>query len=236
MNGAIFALCLACAHHCFAHFVHHGAYVRKVQVDQTGTNHQVRHTFDTLVQHVICHAEGFGKGCFFICKAEQVLVRNDDQCIDHLLQGGDACFGLAHTFRAFELERLCNNTDGQNPQFTRSLRDDRCGPCTGPTAHTGSDKTHMRTSKVINDLFDAFFGSGCTNFGTRTCAKTFGDFDTQLDARSRQALLKRLCVGICDNKLDAFQLLFDHVVYRVAASAANTKHSDPRFQFVLLRY
>ena len=121
LNGAIFALGLACAHHGFAHLVHHGAHVGKVEVDQAGTDHQVRHALNTLIKHVIRHRERLGERGFFIGQTEQVLVRNDDQRIDHLLQRLDAVFGLLHALAALELERLGDDADSQNTQVRGRL-------------------------------------------------------------------------------------------------------------------
>ena len=112
MLGAIFALGLARAHHCLAHFVHHCAYIGEIKINQTRTHHKVSYTLYALVQHIVCHAESFGKGGFLIRKAEQILVWNNDQCVDHFLQRFNARFGLTHALGAFELERFCDNANG----------------------------------------------------------------------------------------------------------------------------
>ena len=36
-------------------------------------------------------------------------------------------------------------------------------PVPVPAAHTSGDEAHMRAGKVVNDLFDAFFGGGSTD-------------------------------------------------------------------------
>ena len=182
-----------------------------------------------MVQHVICHAEGFGECCAFIGQTEQVLVWNDDQCVDHLLQLCNACLGLTHALCTFELERFCYNANRQNTQFTRRLRNDWRSTGAGSATHTRGDKAHMRARKVINDLFNAFFGGGCAHFGARPCAQSFGDLHAKLNARTRQALLQRLCVSIRNHEFNALELFFNHVIHGVAARATNAKYGDAWF-------
>ena len=233
LDGAIFALGLARAHHRLAHFVHHGADISEIKVDQARTHHQIGDTFHTLVKHVIGHRERFGEGGFFVGKAEQVLVGDDDQRIDHLLQCFHTVFGLTHALDAFKLEGLGHDAHGQNAQFPCSLRNDRCGTCSGATAHTGGDETHVAASQMINDLFDAFFGSSGTHCRPRARAQTFGNLHTHLDLRLGQRLLQRLCIGIGGDEIHAIERLFDHVVNRVSTGTAHTEHGDPGFQLFL---
>ncbi|KKL77273.1 hypothetical protein LCGC14_2036560 [marine sediment metagenome] len=134
---AIFALGFARAHHRLAHLVHHGADIGKVEVDEARTDHQVGHALDALIEHVVGQREGFGERGLFVGETEQVLVRNDDQRIDHLLKGLDALLGLAHALAALELEGLGHDADGQNPKLARGLGDDRGRTGAGAAAHAG---------------------------------------------------------------------------------------------------
>ena len=70
LNSAVFALRFACAHHRLAHFIHYGADIGKVQIDQAGAHHQIGDAFDALIQDVIRHAERICKGGFFIRQTE----------------------------------------------------------------------------------------------------------------------------------------------------------------------
>ena len=233
LDRAIFALGLACAHHGFAHFVHYGANVSKVEVDQAGTNHQIGHALNTLVQNIIRHGECFGECGFLVRQTEQVLVRNDDQRIDDLLQGFNTLLGLTHTLVAFELERLGHDAYGQNTQFTCSLCDDRCSTCPGAPAHTSRDETHVRTGKVINDLLNALFGGGSPDRGPRACAQTFGDFHAKLDAAFGLGLLQRLRIGVCHHEFNTIEVLLDHVVHGVTACPADTENGNPGLEVAL---
>ena len=230
LNRAVFTGSLAGAHHRLAHFIHHGADIGKVEVDKPRAHHQIGDALDALIEHVIGHGEGFGKGGAFIGQPEQVLVRDDDQGIDHLLQRLDPLFGLLHPLQTFELERLGDNADGQHPKLTRRLRDDRGGAGTGAAAHAGGDETHMCAGQMIDDLFDGFLGGGSADGGARARSQPFGDLDTHLDFRGRPALGQGLSVGVGDDKLNPFKLLVDHVVDRVATGTADAKHRDPGFQ------
>ena len=202
MDRALFAFGFAGAHHCFAHFIHHRADIGKVQIDQPRAHHQIGDPFDALIQNIISHAEGFGKRGFFIRQPEQVLVRDDDQRIDHLLQCLDPFFGLPHALGAFKLKRLGDNANGQNPKLPRGLCDNRRGPSSGAAAHSSSDKTHMRSSKMIDNLLDTFFCRCGANLGARSGAETFGDFGAQLHANLGLALLQGLRVGVRHHKVN----------------------------------
>ena len=178
LDRAIFAGCFAGAHHGFAHLVHHGTNVCKVEVDKARTHHQVGHAFDALVKNIIGHREGFGEGSFLIRQTEQVLVWNDDQSVDDFLKRFNAGFRLTHALGAFELEWLGDDPNGQNTQLAGRLCDDWGRAGTGAAAHACGDETHVRASEVIDDLFDALFCCGRTHGWACPCAKALGGFDT----------------------------------------------------------
>ena len=79
------ALGLACAHHGLAHLLHHRAHIGEIEIDHAGPDHQVGHALHALVENVISHLKGLDKCRAFRCNLEQVLVRNDDQRVDHRL-------------------------------------------------------------------------------------------------------------------------------------------------------
>ena len=74
---------------------------------------------------VVGEREGLGEGRVLVGEPEQVLVRDDDQGVDHLLQDINAFLGLAHAFGAFELEGFGDHTDGQDTKLAGRLSDDR---------------------------------------------------------------------------------------------------------------
>ena len=115
----------------------------------------------------------------------------------------------------------------------RSARD-AVSACARAATHACGDKAHMRPSKMVDDLLDRFLGGGRSDRGARTCAQTFGDFQTHLDLMRRAALLQRLRICVGNHKLDAFELFVDHVIDRVATGATDAKHRDARLQVFAL--
>ena len=233
-HGAVVARALARAHHGLAHLVHDRAHVGEVEVDEARTDHQVGHALDALIQHVVGHREGFGEGGLFVRESEQVLVRNDDEGVHDLLQRLDAFVGLPHPLAALELEGLGDDADGQDPHFARGLGDDRGRAGAGAAAHAGGDEAHMRAHQVIDDILDRFLGGFRADRRLRARAKALGHFRAKLHARFRPALRQRLRVGVGDHEGDAVQLLFDHVVDRVAARAADAEDGDARTKLVVV--
>ena len=56
--GAIFALGIASAHHCHAHFRHHGAHVGEVHIDHSRANNQVSDALNSTQQYIVGLLEG----------------------------------------------------------------------------------------------------------------------------------------------------------------------------------
>ena len=69
---------------------------------------------DSLLEHVVRDTEGVGKGDLLVGNKFQAVVRDDDQGVDLIGKVRDAALGLPHTVRAFKLEGLRHNADGQN--------------------------------------------------------------------------------------------------------------------------
>ena len=235
LNSTVSTGRLTGAHHRLAHLVHHRAHVGEVEVDQAGAHHQIGHTLNPLIQNVIGHGEGFGKRGAFVSEPEQVLVRDHDQRVDHLLQRLDAFFGLTHPLVTFELEGFGDHAHSQHTQFACGLRDDWRGPGASAATHPGGDKAHMRASQMIDNLLDRFLGGRSPDRGSRPGTKTLGDLQTHLDLVGRTALLQRLRIGVGDDEFDALKVLVDHVVDRVAPGTTDAENRDARLQFVALR-
>ncbi len=223
---------LACSHHRLAHLVHHGTDIGEVEVDDSGPDHEVGHALDALVEDVVGKGKGFGEGRLLVGETEQVLVRDDDQCIDMLLQGIDTGFSLPHAAGALELERLGDDADRQHPHFARCPRDDRRRAGAGAATHPGGNEAHVATGKALDDLFDRLLGGGGTHLRTGPGTEALGDPRAQLQLVRRPRLLKRLRVGVRDDELAAFESLLDHVVDRIASRSSDTDDGDPRAQVV----
>ncbi len=182
------------------------------------------------MQHLVSHAEGFGKGRPLVGDAEQVLIRNNDQRIDIALQFRDAGFGQAHTMAAFEGERLGNDADGQDAAFAGTLGDDRCRAGAGAAAHASGDEDHVRTFEVLGNFGRGLLGGGHADFGMRAGPQAHGDAHAQLDALIGTRELQLLCIGIGDDELDALEAGLDHVVDSVAPGPTDTEHDNARLQ------
>jgi hypothetical protein len=169
-ESALLARGLAGAHHRLAHFTHDRANVGEVEIDQALLHHQVGDAGDPRIQHLVGHGEGIGKGRLLVRHPEQILVRDDQQGVDHLVQFGDAVFGDAHPAHAFEVERLGDDADGEDAGLFRATRDHRRCAGAGAAAHAGGDEHHMRALEVIADLVDRLFGCGAPDFRLRAGA------------------------------------------------------------------
>ena len=132
--------------------------------------------------------------------------------------------------RAFEVERLGHDADGQDALLAGRARDHRSGAGARATAHAGGDEDHVGAFKVAHDLGELFLGGGAADIGTRPGAQTARDRRAELKALFGQRAFQRLGVRIGDDELDAFQVGLDHVVDGVAARATDTEHRDVRPQ------
>jgi hypothetical protein len=139
-------------------------------------------------------------------------------------------FGLAHAFRAFELEGFRDDTDGQDAKLARGLRDDRRGPRAGAAAHARGDEGHVRAGEVIDDLLDRFLRRACADGGPRARAQPLGHPRAHLDAALRRGLRERLRVGVRNHELAALEVLGNHVVDGIAAGSAHAENGDTRFE------
>ena len=228
--GSVFAFGFAGAHDGFA-FVFHNAFdVGKIEVNQARHHHQIGNGTDAGVQNVVGHDESVGKRGVFIGNTEQVLVRNNDDAVDLFGKLFDGGFGRFETFAAFELERFGNDADGQNAFGFGQLGNDRCGTRTGTAAHAGGNKDHIGAFKFFFYFFLGFFGGQLTDFRTGSGAETLCGFKAELDFAAGRGMSESLRVGIGNDKVNAFQILRNHIIDGIAAAAADTDDGNPRFQ------
>nr|WP_206542962.1 hypothetical protein [Pantoea stewartii] len=187
------------------------------------------------VQHLVGHRERVGEGGLLIGDPEQVLVRNDQQGVDHLVELGDAVLGGAHAALAFEVERLGHHADGEDPHLAGSLGDHRRSARAGAAAHAGGDENHVRAGERIAKPVHHLLRGRCTDNGLRTGAEALGDLGTHLDDALRFRHRQRLRVGVGDDEVDALQPGGDHVVDGITTRAADAEDGDPRFQLADVR-
>ena len=223
------------AHHRLAHLPHHGADVGEVEIDQAFLDHQIGDAGDARIEHLVGHREGVGEGGLFVGDPEQVLVRDDQQRIDHLVQFGDAGLGGAHAALAFEVERLGHHADGEDAHLARGLGDD--GRCTGAgaAAHAGGDEHHVGAGEMIAKLVDDLLRGGRADVRLRSGAEALGHLRAHLHDALRLRHRQRLRVGVGDDEVDALQPGGDHVVDGVAAGATDAEDGNPRLQLADVR-
>jgi hypothetical protein len=226
---------LARPHHRLAHFAHDGADVGEVEVDQAFLDHQVGDAGDARVEHLVGHREGVGEGGLLVGDPEQVLVRDDQQRIDHLVQLGDAGLGGAHAAAALEMERLGHDADGEDAHVARGLGDDGSSTGAGAAAHAGGDEHHVGAREMVAQLVDHLFGRRGADVRLRAGAEALRDRRAHLHDALRLRHRQRLRVGVGDHEVDALEARRDHVVDGVATGATDAEHGDPGLQFVNIR-
>ncbi len=230
LQRAAVAGCFAGAHHRLAHFAHHRADIREVEVDETRFHDQIRHPAHAAMQHFIREAERFRPAGFLVRDAEQILVRHHDQRVDILLQFANPRFRQTHAVRPLERERLRHHADRQNPLLFRDARDHRRRTRTRAAAHARRDEQHVAAMDRIRNLIRRFFRSRKTNRRFRPGTEAARDGHTQLDHPVRLRALERLRIRVRDDEIDTLEVRRNHVVDRVAARAADADHRDFRAQ------
>ena len=233
---AVFTFAFAHAHHGRAHAAHDGADIGKVEIDQAWHDHQVRNAAHAGIEHIVCHAEGFGKGRAIIGDAEEVLVRHDDHRVDMFLNLGQTVLGEGHAAGAFKAERLGHNGDRQHAHFAGNARNDRGCASTGSATHAGSNEDHVSVLQFLANILDGFLGGFRADVGPRACAKAGSRFRAQLDAVFRLGSGKGLRIRIGYDELNALQVGLDHIVDSVASGTAYAKDQDPGLQFMCHTY
>ena len=231
---AVRTLGLAGAHHRLAHLAHHGADVGEVEIDQAGHDHQVGDAAHAQVQHVVGHLEGVGEGRLLVGDPEQVLVRDDDQRVDHLLELVDALLGRRMRRRPSKWNGLVTTPMVRMPCSRAACGDHRRRAGAGAAAHAGGDEHHVGAVEQLQDLGQRFFGGLAADLGARAGAEALGDRDAELDAAVGERLAERLGVGVGDDEFHAFQRGADHVVDGISAGAADADDGDARLNLRLL--
>lgn len=103
-------------------------------------------------------------------------------------------------------------------------------PEPGTAAHAGGNKDHIGAFKFFFYFFLGFFGGQLTDFRTGSGAETLCGFKAELDFAAGRGMSESLRVGIGNDKVNAFQILRNHIIDGIAAAAADTDDGNPRFQ------
>ena len=181
-------------------------------------------------------AKGGRKRRLLIGNAEQVLVGYDNKRIDVLGELFDAAIRSQHAALTFKVERLGDNTDGQDALLLGGARDNRRSARAGTTAHAGRDEYHVGTGQMIQDFRQCLFGRTCANLRLRPGTEALRQFSAHLDAPACRALQDCLRVRVGHHELNPFKVGLDHVVDRIAPCATNAKHGNARLEFCRIRH
>ena len=206
---------------------HDGLDISEVKIDQCRQVDQIRDAGHCLLQNLICLLECFRHGRSAVHYLEQLVIGDNDQSINILLQLADAGKRIVHADPALETERLGDNADCKDAEFSGNSRDDRCRACAGAAAHTAGDKYHVCTLNGVLDLLRALFRSLLANFRLSPCTKTLGDLLTDLDDCGSLGHCQCLFICIDADELNACNRIFHHAVHSIIACAANADYDNP---------
>ena len=142
----------------------------KVEVDKTWLVDQVCYTLNTLLKNLICLLECIRNTCSLITYLEELVIRDNDKCINVLLKSCNSLLGISHTWLALKTKWLCNYTNSKDSEISCHLCYNRSGTCTGSTTHTTCDKHHVGILDYINDFFSILLH--CTGTNLRLCSGT----------------------------------------------------------------
>ena len=215
-------------HHCVAHFRHYGAYVCKVHVHQTRTSNQFGDTLHCAFQYVVRCAKRIQQGDTAAQNFQQFVVRDSDQRVHMFGQFSDPLLRECHTLLAFKVERLSDDSNGQDTQIFCHFSDDWCCTCTGTTTHTRSNKDHVCTFQRRTQCIAILISRIAANFWISASAQSFGDTATDLNRLSNRCFTQRLCIGIYREEFNTFNALAHHVFNSITAAAADADDFNHR--------
>lgn len=127
------------------------------------------------MKDLVCYGKGFGKGCFFGCDVEEILVWDYDQCIDMILELVDIVVGYFYVVCVFEVEWFGDNVNCQNVYVVSCVCYNWCSVCVCVIVYVGGDEYYVCIGQVFMDFVDGFFGRLCIDFWLCVCVQFFGD-------------------------------------------------------------
>ena len=89
-------------------------------------------------------------------------------------------------------------------------------------------KTRSAPSSAASNFVAALLERRPADLGTRAGAQPTGQLPPDLDLRAALAVLERLRIGIDRDELDPLEVLVDHPIHRIPATAAHTDHLHQR--------
>ena len=228
--GTVLAATATGAHQGRTAVLHDGVDILEVAVDIGALGDNLGDTLGCREQHVIGHTEGCGET--EVALGAQLVVVDDDDGVYMLAELLDASLGLGATARALEAEGACNDSHNENllvfvvvkVYAFGYLGDDGSRTGAGTTSHTGGDEEHLRVVR-----------QSLTNVGFLRLGGLFGALRlvacpkakvTQRNLVGHRRSIQGFHIGVADDKVHSLDTFVVHVVYCIAAAAANTDNLD----------
>ena len=169
-SGAIWTAGNCRTHHGLTLLTHDGFNVLEVNVHITFNVDNLGNPCAGIVQNIIGSFKAVSLGSIFVHQLVQVLVEHHDERMHMFRELFDTVFRHFHAPIAFERKGLGDHTYGQNTKIFCDFGNNWPGPSACSTAHTRSDKDHMRTRQCRANFFARRFGSrtALIRLGTRT--------------------------------------------------------------------
>src|SRR5665648_927203 len=112
-------------------------------------------------------------------------------------------------------------------QFTGQTCDYGCRTGSCSATHTCGDKQHFGGAfEHSANIIQIFNGRLFSLSGQISGSPSSGKCNTQLNPDRYRIVLHRLCIGIANHEVYAFNALFIHVFDGIASTSSNTNHFD----------
>jgi len=136
-----------------------------------------------------------------------------------LAQALNASLGQFGAAAALKAKRLGDHADRQGAQFARDLGDDRRTTGTGPAAHSGGHKDHVRALEQLGDLVRRLLSGTLPELGVAAAAEAASDLVADPHPDRGAGTGQRLRIGVQGDKVDPLHTDFNHAVHRVRTAA-----------------
>ena len=214
------------AHHRHAHARHDRANVGEIQVDEPGDQDEIRDALHRLLQHRVGHAERIAERRAALDGREEPLVRNRDQRVDDVAERLEPGLGLHHAPPAFEVKRLRDDRDRQDPELLRKGGDDGRRAGAGAAAEAGRDEDHVGAGEQLLDLVRILLRGVTPDVRVRAGAESLGERHAELEPHGHRGIAQRLEIRVGDDELDPGGRRLHHAIEGVAAAAAEADDLD----------
>ncbi len=179
-----------------------------------------------MAEYFVAHRERALRRHLRIHDRQELVVRDDDECVHFLLEVGEAALRYLFALRALEGEGLRHDGDHERADFLRDLRDDRRGAGAGAAAHTAGDEHHIASRKRLLHFLARLFRRPLAEVRVHTGAEAAREVLADVELALRERAVQVLRVGVHSNEFNIAYLRVDHMVHGVAAAATDADDAD----------